>query len=59
MVDITKIEHNIELIEEAMDSIEYASPMSYWDNTEWQNLNEELQMLTNQMSLLLDQGREY
>ena len=42
-----------------MDQLEYEYPMDYIFKDEWQDLSEQHISLTNQMSLLLDQDREY
>lgn len=58
-MDLQELEHQIELIESEMDQLEYEYPMDYIFKDEWQDLSEQHISLTNQMSLLLDQDREY
>lgn len=58
-MDLQELEYKLDIIKDLMDKIEYEYPMDYLFKDEWQDLNNECVSLTNQLSLLLDQDREY
>lgn len=58
-MNLDKLEWEIEQIERLMYDIEYEFPASYLDQKEWQELNSRKGSLISELSLSLDQDREY